>query len=280
MRFISVTKPGIIFGNLVTVAGGCFLGLQTHFNAQLFLATLLGMSLIIASGCVANNFIDRDIDQLMRRTQNRVMPRGLISGRIAIIYAIFLGILGLLVLDRFTNHLTVFVALLGLFFYVIVYSLCTKRQSKYGTLLGAIAGAVPPVAGYCAVTNHFNTGAILLFLLLFFWQMPHFYAIAIYRLEDYTAAAIPVLPVKKNIHHTKITMLYYIAAFTIAAVSPSVFGYTGIIYFVIALLSGLIWFYLGLQGLRTNDDKTWARKMFIFSIINITLLSMMMLVKL
>ncbi len=279
MKFVSIVKPGIIFGNIVTVCGGFFLGSQGLFSFPLLLETLLGMALIIACGCVLNNIIDIDIDSLMERTKHRPLVKGLMSKKTAFIYAIILGILGFLVLIFKTNWLTTSIAFVGLFFYVVVYSLALKRKSSWGTAVGGIAGAVPPVVGYCAVTGSFDTGAIILFLILFFWQMPHFYAIGIYRLSDYAAASIPILPIKKNIPYTKLVMLFYTLAFTIAAISPSLFGYTGYAYFIVALILGCTWFYYGWQGLKATDNKIWARKMFLFSIINITVLCMMMAVK-
>ena len=237
------------------------------------------MSFVIASGCVFNNYIDRDIDHLMERTKDRVLVKNQISGKVALIYAILLGLIGLLILYFQTNLLTVIVAVIGWFFYVAVYSLWLKRKSIYGTIVGGVAGAVPPVAGYCAVTNNFDMGAVILFFILFLWQIPHFYAISIYRVNDYKAAEIPILPVIKNVYYTKVSMLSYIIAFTIAAIMPSVFGYTGLIYFIVALCIGLIWLALGIQGLFIKDDMSWARSMFVFSIINITVLSVMMLVK-
>lgn len=276
MRFFSILKPGIIFGNIVTVTGGFFLGSQHHFNPWLLLITWLGMSLVIGSGCVINNYIDRDIDKLMERTKNRVLVLGLISDQVAIKYAILLGILGFLILYFGTNLLTTFVSFIGFFFYVVVYSLCLKRKSTWGTIVGSVAGAVPPVVGYCAVTNQFDMGAIILFLILFFWQLPHFYAIAIYRFNDYKAASIPILPIRKGLLYTKKSMLLYIAIFTVMSIMPTVLEYTGTTYFIIALVMGLVWFSLGLLGLRTQNDKIWARRMFAFSIINITVLSMTM----
>lgn len=279
MKFFSITKPGIIFGNIVTVSGGFLLGYQQHFNILLLLITLIGMSLIIASGCVVNNFIDKDIDKLMERTKDRVLAKGEMSGTAAMVYAIILGILGFAILYAGTNLLTVLVAFIGWVFYVIVYSLWLKRKSGLGTIVGGVAGAVPPVVGYCAVTNRFDLGAILLFLILFLWQLPHFYAIAIYRLNDYKAASIPVLPIRKGIHYTKISMLIYIAAFTLAAISLSIFDYAGYIYFAVALILGITWFCLALQGFKDQNETTWAKKVFLFSIIAITLLSLAMAIK-
>ncbi len=277
MRFISITKPGIIFGNTVTVCGGFFLASHLHLNLLLLLITVIGMALIIASGCVFNNVIDRDIDQLMERTQKRPIAQGLISPRIALLYGTVLGIAGMLVLYFGVNPLALSAALLGWFVYVVLYSLALKRRSPFGTLIGGIAGAVPPVVGYLAVTNAFNLGAILLFLILFFWQMPHFYAITIYRLKDFAAAKLPVLPIQKGIPHTKCAIMVYIPVFTLAAVSPAVFGYAGYFYCAGAFLLGLIWFILGIKGFKTQADRPWARKMFLFSILNITVLSILML---
>ena len=279
MKFFEVTKPGIIFGNSVTVSGGFFLGSVYSFHPWLWLCTLVGMGLIVACGCVLNNIIDRDIDILMDRTKNRPLVKGLISMPVALIYGMLLGVLGFLLLYFQANLLAVFVAAVGLFFYVVVYSLFWKRRSTLGTTVGGVAGSVPPVVGYCAATNHFNSAAVILFLILFFWQMPHFYAISIYRLKDFAAAHLPILPIKKDIHYTKVCIILYIIAFTIVAVMPTLFGYIGWVYFVVALALGLIWLGLGLKGFRTQDDRIWARKMFLFSIINITVLSLVMAIK-
>ena len=275
-KFYSVTKPGIIFGNVITVAGGFCLGAKGAHDFGLFLATLIGIALVIASGCVFNNIIDRDIDRIMERTRNRVLVKGLMSATTALIYATVLGILGTLILYWQTNPLTVIVALIGLFVYVVVYSLWFKRHSIYGTLIGSISGAVPPVVGYCAVTNRFDLGAIILFVILSLWQMPHSFAIAIFRLKDYTAASISILPVKRGIAATKIQMIAYTLAFAIAVCLMTIFGYTGLIYLIVVGISGILWVRLAFKGLSTDDDKKWARKMFLYSIIIIMLFSTML----
>lgn len=277
MRYLSITKPGIIRGNIITLCGGFFLASQGHIDVWLLVPTIVGMSLIIACGCVLNNLIDRDIDLLMMRTKDRVMVKGLVSKKSAVAYAVILGVLGFLILYFQTNLLTVFVSAVGLFFYVVVYTICMKRRSPLGTIVGGVSGAVPPVVGYCAVTNRFDLGAVILFLILFFWQLPHFYAIAIYRLDDFKAASIPVLPATKGMRRTKISILAYVVVFTVVAVMPTIFGYAGVLYFVVALLIGLFWFYVGWKGFNTSDDKVWARKMFLLSILNIALLCVMML---
>lgn len=278
-RFVSVLKPGIIFGNAVTMCGGFFLGSAGRIDVLTLLLALLGMSLVIGSGCVFNNVIDRDIDHLMERTKNRPLVQGLITPQLALIYGTILGVLGFLELYYTTNLLTVFMAAIGFFFYVVVYSMVMKRKASSGTVIGAVSGAIPPVVGYTAITNHLDLGAILLFLILFFWQMPHFYAIAIYRLKDYKNAGIPVLPIRRNIHYTKISMLLFTLAFTIAAIAPSYFEYAGHFYAMAALALGFIWVIFAVQGLFTKQNEKWARKMFLYSIINITLLCIVMAFK-
>lgn len=272
--YYALTKPGIIYGNLVTAAAGFFLASRGHINFWLLLATLLGTSLVIASACVFNNYFDRDIDSLMARTKNRAFVKGLVSFRAGITYAIFLGVLGFLVLVRYTNLLTAFVGLIGFFDYVVLYTFL-KRSSIYGTIIGSISGATPVVAGYTAVTNHFDVGAALLFLILALWQMPHFYAIGIYRLKDYADAGIPILPVKKGIPETKIQMLFYILAFTVATAALTVFGYTGYTYLVTVLFLSLAWLWLDVRGFRSTNDQAWARKMFLFSLVIIFAFSIM-----
>lgn len=241
---------------------------------------MLSMSLIIGAGCVFNNVIDQDIDGVMARTKNRPLVVGTVSEKAALLYGALLAILGALLIYFTTNLLTTIIALIGLFFYVIVYSLFLKRKSTYGTIIGGIAGAVPPVVGYCAVTNQFDIGAFLLFLILFAWQIPHFYAISIYRLSDFRAARIPILPVKKSIYYTKVSMVLYIIVFSIAAVMPILFGYVGIYYFLVATILSVSWLGLGIKGLISIDnERLWARKMFILSIIVITVLCLMMGIK-
>jgi protoheme IX farnesyltransferase len=265
-----VTKPGILMGNAITASGGFILASKTYFDFSLLIATLLGLSFIIASACVFNNYIDRNMDEKMERTKNRVLVLGLIGKRHAIAFAISLGLSGVLLLALLTNLLTVGIALLGFFVYVLLYSFL-KYRSLHATLVGSIAGALPPVIGYCAVSNHLDLGAALLFIMIAMWQMPHFFAIAIYRLKDYTRASIPVLPIKKGIYITKIHMMVYIVAFMIASSMLTVFNYTGYLYLIVSTLFGTAWLCLCIQGITSASDELWARKMFSFSLVIVTL---------
>ncbi|MGE5196531.1 MAG: heme o synthase [Anaerolineae bacterium] len=267
--YFLLTKPGIIMGNAITAAGGFALAAKGHIDYGLFLATLTGLSLIIASACTFNNYIDRNADQKMKRTQNRPLATRLIPSRSAILFAIFLGLFGILLLTLSTNLITVGLALIGFTVYVFWYSFL-KYRSTHGTLIGSIAGAVPPVVGYCSVSNQFDMGALLLFIMIALWQMPHFFAIAIYRLDEYAAASIPVLPLKKGIHTTKVHMVFYVAAFIISSSMLTIFHYTGLAYAITAAILGFLWLWLSIKGLKSDNHQRWARKMFIFSLVIVT----------
>ncbi|CAI1839959.1 heme o synthase [Serratia fonticola] len=275
-QYLQVTKPGIIFGNLISVVGGFLLASKGSIDYSLFLATLLGVSLVVASGCVFNNYIDRDIDKKMERTKNRVLVKGLIAPSVSLVYATLLGIAGFALLYIAANPLAMWLAVMGFVVYVGVYSLYMKRHSVYGTLIGSLSGAAPPVIGYCAVTNEFDAGALILLAIFSLWQMPHSYAIAIFRFKDYQAANIPVLPVVKGISVAKNHITLYILAFMIATLMLTLGGYAGYKYLIVAAAVSVWWLGMALRGYKAENDSVWARKLFVFSIVAITSLSVMM----
>ncbi|WP_028534489.1 heme o synthase [Paludibacterium yongneupense] len=276
-RYLLVTKPGIIFGNLISVAGGFLLASRGRIDFALFLATVLGLSLVVASGCAINNCIDRDIDRKMQRTRNRVLVTGAISVRAAFAHGVVLGIAGFWILGYWTTPVAVAFAAFGYVVYVGLYSLYMKRHSVYGTLVGSLSGAVPPVVGYCAVKGSFDMGAAILLLMFSLWQMPHSYAIAIFRFSDYQAAGIPVLPVVKGVTAAKRQIVLYIVAFAAATLMLGLSGYVGYGYLAVAGATSLWWLRMALSGYRSAvDDRAWARQVFVFSIVTITALSVMM----
>jgi protoheme IX farnesyltransferase len=269
-----LTKPGIILGNLITTGAGFALASRGELDWRLFLPMLIGLGCVIASACVFNNYIDREIDRKMERTKTRALARGAISGQKAILFAIVLGLAGVAVLGLYTNLLATAIAALGFFVYVILYSFW-KTKKTYATFVGSISGALPPVIGYTAVSNRLDAGAALLFLILVLWQMPHFFSIAIFRFDDYSAANIPVLPIEKGTFTAKIHMALYIFAFIVATVLMSAFGYTGTAYLFVAAPLGLAWLWLSLKGFKAKSDPVWARQMFRLSLVVVTALSIM-----
>lgn len=269
INYYLITKPGIILGNLITVLAGFFLASRGIIDFSLFFATLIGISLIIASACVFNNVIDRNRDKKMERTQRRALVTGAISTSQAIVFATILGLAGGSILLFYTNLLTTFIAGIGFFTYVCIYSIW-KGHTLYGTAIGSIAGAVPPLVGYCAASNRFDMGALILFLMLIFWQMPHFFAIALLHFKDYVKADIPLLPIKKGVHITKIRMVLYILGFMLTTGMLTAFNYTGYTYLAVTSLVGLIWLLLSLKGFARSDNQAWGKQMFHFSLVTIT----------
>ncbi len=275
-HYLLVAKPGIILGNLISAAAGFFLASKGRVDGAALLATLLGISLVVASGGVFNNCVDRELDRKMVRTRHRALAQGLISLKAAVSYATILGLAGLVLLWAATNLLAVGLVLAGLVIYVGVYSLYLKRQSVYGALIGSLAGAAPPLAGYCAVSGRFDLGAVILLAIFILWQMPHCYAIAVLRFDDYTAAALPVLPVTQGTAAAQKHMVGYILAFMAATLMLTFGGYTGYRTLAVATVMGLCWLYLAWWGYQAAGERLWARKLFIFSLLTIFTLSFMM----
>lgn len=275
--YLNITKPGIIMGNLISVAGGFLLASRGEVDALLMIMTVLGLSLVVASGCVVNNCIDQDIDAKMARTCNRATVTGDISICHALQFGAVLAVLGFGLLMRYTNSTAVGFAVLGYVVYVGVYSLYMKRRSVYGTLVGSLSGAVPPVVGYCAASGQFDAAAAILLLMFSLWQMPHSYAIAIFRFDDYAKANIPVLPVVQGIAKTKLHIVLYIAVFAIVSALLPLSGYTGLTFMAVTFVTSLWWLFMALRGYRKNIELVvWARQIFAFSILTITALSVVM----
>lgn len=267
-----LAKPGIVFGNAITMVAGFTMASRGYIDYSLFFAALLGLSFIMSSACILNNYLDREVDKKMKRTRSRALVTGVVALRSAITFATVFGIVGVLILGVITNFLTLLVALFGFVMYVAVYGFL-KYHTVHATLIGSLAGATPPVVGYCAVSGCLDTGALLLFLMTALWQMPHFYAIAIYRLDDYREAAIPVLPVKRGVYKAKIDILIYVVLFMVAAFALPWFGFVGRGFLLTAACVNVMWVGLCILGFKPGNDQLWARKIFLFSLIVICSLS-------
>ena len=274
--YLLLAKPGIILGNLVSAAAGFFLAARGDVHPALLVPTLLGVSLTVASGSVLNNIVDRNTDRKMTRTQNRALPRGAISPGAAFFYGLLLGAAGIALLGSSTNIVTVVIVAAGLAIYVGLYSLWLKPLSVHSSLIGSLAGSAPALAGYCAVSKSFDTGALILLFIFSLWQMPHCYAIAVFRYGDYAAAGIPVLPVKQGIPSTIKHVLAYMLAFMAATLMLTLFGYTGYTYVAVATVMNGIWLRVAWSGFRTARERVWARKLFVSSILILAVLCVMM----
>lgn len=263
--YVRLVKPGIVGGNLISVAGGFLLGARGAVDIKLFAATLLGVALVVAGGCVVNNVIDRDIDARMVRTASRPMVTGEVGVTAAMTYAVILAACGLLLLALSASLLAAIVAAFGLFTYIGPYSLWFKR-SPAGVLVGSLAGATPPVIGYCAAAGHLDGGAAILFLMFALWQIPHSDAIAVLRRDDYAAAGVPVHPVRYGVAATKRQIQVSVGAFGLASMALPAAGFTGIAYLCTAVACGAYWLSVAAAGPAAVDDRQWARRIFLASL--------------
>ncbi|MFB9273492.1 heme o synthase [Cohnella cellulosilytica] len=263
---VALTKPRIIRLNLIAAFGGYWVASKWHPDIWILIWMLVGSTLTMASSCVINNYWDRDLDLKMERTRDRALPQKRLSPALVLGYGIGLGAAGLAVLFLLVNPLTGWLGLLGMFVYIVIYTMWLKRSSTWSTSVGGISGAMPPVIGYCAVTNAVDAGAWILFALLFLWQPAHFWSLAIRRKEEYKAAGFPLLPVVKGVTRTKWQMLPYILLLIPASVLMYSYHYAGIYFLILSVGIAAVWFAHAVSGLRAKDDEKWAKRDFMISI--------------
>lgn len=276
IRFLGLLKPRIIVGNLISSLGGFFLASKGNINYYLLLLNLMSLSFVVGSSCVFNNVIDYKLDRLMNRTKNRILVTNTHIYNFAIFFAIFLGILGLFIFGWFINILCMVLSFLGLIIYVVFYSFFLKKRSMYSTIIGSISGAIPPVLGYCSVTNHIDWCAINLFFVLFLWQIPHSYAIFIMHLDDYKNANIPIFPVVQSLSITRVHMNIFILFFLVFSCLLTVTHCTGYKFFFILLIFSTVWFYIATKKYYHDNYITFSKSVFYCSIIIMLIMNVMM----
>lgn len=271
--FITLTKTGIVISNLMTVFLGIWLaakftGFSLTGNIVQVIIALLGTTFVLAGATSLNNYIDRDIDKLMPRTQKRPSVDGRIPPNQVLWVGYCLSALGVIMLLTI-NSMAAILGLIGLLFYVVLYSMWTKRTTTFNTAVGAVSGAMPPLIGWAAIDPGLHPVAFVLFLILFLWQMPHFFAISIKRCEDYRAAGVPMLPVVAGFAATQRQMVLYVAAL----IPVSLLLYKlGIVYTLVTAILGFGWLALGISGFKMKDHMKWANRMFVYSLNYLTLI--------
>lgn len=269
--YYEITKPGINKSNLLATFTGYWLAAGFHhFDFLNLLLTLLGTALVIAGGCTLNNYYDRDIDPKMERTSSRAIVEGRIKPVVALWYGILLSIAGFLTLGLFVNPAAAFLSFVGFFVYVMIYTMWLKRTSVWNTVVGGFSGAVPPMIGWVAVTGSIDLSAWALFLVLFMWQPPHFFALAMRRVEEYRKAGIPMLPVVKGFIETKKQTLLFTVLLLPSSLLLFFTGASGWVYLLVAVVLGVIYIILAIKGFYAKDDIAWAKTMFIYSLIYLT----------
>ncbi|MFS0645073.1 heme o synthase [Siminovitchia sp. 179-K 8D1 HS] len=271
--FLSLIKIGIVNSNLITTFTGLWVAImmtEKHFFQSLdtVFLTLLGTSLIIAGSCALNNYIDRDIDPIMERTKERPTVTGRISGGKVLAIGFSFIAAGLLMVFM-TNAIAGLIGIIGVFSYVVLYSMWSKRRYVSNTVIGSISGAVPPLIGWAAVDPSLPAMAWMLFLIMFAWQPPHFYALAMRRVEEYRAANIPMLPVVKGFAATKRSIVMWVA---LLLPLPFFMFSLGTPFVVFATILNVGWLILGIAGYKMKNDIKWATTMFVYSLNYLTIL--------
>ena len=275
--YLELCKPRVVALMMLTVLVGMFLATPGWVSVETLVAGLLGIGLCAGSAAAVNHLLDKRIDAMMSRTQKRPMVRGRISVKKAIWFALVLGVVGLSVLSFFVNSLTACLTFMTLIGYAGVYTGYLKRATAQNIVIGGLAGAAPPLLGWTAVTNHLDPQVLLLVLIIFIWTPPHFWALAIYRFDDYRHAEIPMLPVIYGIQYTKLSILLYTILLVVVSVLPFLVGMSGWCYLLGALLLGMRFMYWAIMLYR-NEDVKIAMRTFRFSIIYLMLLFVFLLV--
>ena len=275
-RYYSLTKPGVLYANVLTAVAGFLFGSRGAIDLALLLAVTAGTTLIVASATVLNNVLDRDIDQRMARTRTRATVSGTITAAHAVLYSGVLGLTGTTLLLLFASPLVLAIGLAGFVVYVWLYGALAKRRSYHGTLVGSLSGAAPILAGYAAAAGGIDTAAALLFAALFLWQMPEFYAIAIYRRREYAAAGVPVITVVKGVRAAVRRIVVYTVLYAVCVLLLGVLGETGLVSTMVLSAVDATWVAVALTGLTARvDPDVWARRMFRFSLLAILVLCLM-----
>ena len=254
-----LTKPGIIRGNLIhTLAGALFAAVWVPEWTPV-IGVLIGTSLVIASACVVNNYLDRKMDAKMKRTQHRASATGEIPIWKGMTFAAVLLAAGFIVLYVMTNWIVVTIGIIAYLTYAFAYTL-SKPHTVHSTLIGAIPGALPAMAGYVAVDGQLSAGAWCIFLLIVAWQMPHFYAISIFRRKEYKAAGVPVLGVVKPFQVVKQYILFYMVLYAAAVAGMIAYKVATPPAGLLLLAGAAYWLYV--YAFTKGDEDKWAKSVF------------------
>ena len=275
--YLELTKPKVVVVLMLTAVIGMFLSTPGWVPLNVLIFGSLGMAMAMGASAVVNHVMDQRIDALMERTLNRPVVSGKIDSKKALIFAALLSIASMLILDIFTNRLTAVLTFFGIVGYAFIYTMYLKRATPQNIVIGGLAGALPPLLGWTAVTNEIHPHALLLVLIIFVWTPPHFWALAIHRRDDYAKAEIPMLPVTHGIPFTKTSILLYTILLLITTLLPYLTGMSGKLYLSGALVLG-IWFLVYAIKLKYRPLASTAMKTFGFSIVYLMLLFLILLV--
>lgn len=274
--YYNITKPRVVALLVLTAVVGMCLSVPGGIPWQLLLAATLGIGLLSSAAAAINHIVDKKIDGIMGRTHNRPLPNGELSPQQAIIFAFTLAVLGFAILYAWVNPLTAWLTVAGLVGYSFIYTLYLKRATPQNITIGGLAGAIPPLLGWTAMTNEIHPNALLLVLLIFTWTPPHFWALAIHRKNEYAKVNIPMLPVTHGIDFTKTQILLYTVLLFIVGLLPYLVGMSNWLYLVGAITLNIIFFAYAWK-LKFNANENTAMDTFKFSIVHLMVLFVILL---
>lgn len=275
--YFQLTKPKVVALLVLTAWVGMMLATPAPPDIVLVVLASVGIALVSAAAAAFNHVLDQKIDAQMARTYMRPLPKGKLTTRQAVAFACLLAITGFMILLLAINTLTAVLTLFGLFGYAVVYTLLLKRATPQNIVIGGVAGALPPVLGWTAITGSLSGEALLLMMIVFTWTPPHFWALAIHRCNDYAKANIPMLPVTHGIEFTKTTILLYTLLLFLVCLLPYLVGMTGLIYLASSIyLNGKFIHHAWM--LKFHAEAGTAMEMFRFSIVHLMALFLVLLV--
>ena len=264
--YFELTKPKVVTLITFTAMVGMFLASQSVVPWEILIFGSLGIALLAGAAAAINHLADQYIDAMMARTQHRPLPRGQLDPWQVLLFSALIGLSGMILLVAFTNVLCALLTFASLIGYAVIYTLYLKRATPQNIVIGGAAGAAPPLLGWVAVSGQIDPGALLLFLIIFAWTPPHFWALAIHRQADYAKADIPMLPVTHGIAFTKLHILLYTILLLLITILPYLIGMSGLIYLGSALLFGGRFLWYAWRLFRAEDNRL-AMPTFGFSII-------------
>jgi len=269
--YYQLCKPKVVMLILFTAVVGMFLASPEMVPWQALVFGTVGIGLAASSAAAINHYLDQKYDAKMARTKGRPLPHGDLSGSQVLVFAFSLGLLSMWVLIQLVNPLTALLTFLSLIGYAVVYTVYLKHATPQNITIGGAAGAAPPVLGWCAVTDSIDPHALLLFLIIFIWTPPHFWALAVARRDEYAKADIPMLPVTHGADFTRLHIVFYTVLLLLVSLLPYLTGMSGLLYLVVAVVSGLGFLYYALLLRKTSSDAI-AMKTFRYSISYLMLL--------
>ena len=276
-QYWPLTKPRVVALIVFTALVGMLLAVPGIPPWRALLFGNLGIWLAAASAAAINHLIDQRIDALMARTQHRPLPAGHLNGPQVLLFAVSLGLASMLILVLWVNVLTALLTFASLIGYAVIYTAYLKRATPQNIVIGGAAGAAPPVLGWAAVTGEVDPHALLLFLIIFIWTPPHFWALAIFRRDDYARAEIPMLPVTHGIPYTRWHVLFYTVLLFVATLLPWITGMSGVFYLGGAVILNLVFLYYAVRLLNPPNDY-FAMEVFKYSIVYLMALFAFLLV--